>query len=147
MKIRAAVPTDIETIHELRKKLWEHLDSDDINWLRNQFQNHSDKFQIFLAETEKGYLIGFAEAGIRTDYVEGCETNFVGYIEGWFVEENYRRQNVGRKLIEKAENWAREKGCREMASDCEIENELSLNAHLGIDYEEVSRNIHFRKEL
>jgi aminoglycoside 6'-N-acetyltransferase I len=50
-------------------------------------------------------------------------------------------------LVAAAEEWARSKGCVEMASDAESDNELSHTAHGRLGYEEVERLVHFRKAL
>ena len=93
-----------------------------------------------------GRLVGFLEASIRP-FVEDCHSDHVGYLEGWFVESDFRQRGIGKNLVKAAENWARSKGCEEMASDSEIGNELSLRAHLGLGYEETSRLVHLRKDL
>jgi len=46
-----------------------------------------------------------------------------------------------------AEDWARDCGLHEMASDAEIANETSLQAHLALGYHETERLIHFAKTL
>ena len=46
-----------------------------------------------------------------------------------------------------SELWAVENGYSEMASDTELDNEVSLKAHLTLGYEEVERQICFRKRL
>ncbi|MEP6924669.1 MAG: aminoglycoside 6'-N-acetyltransferase, partial [Pyrinomonadaceae bacterium] len=139
--------TDFERWQSLRRKLWAHTTEEENREFFDDFLTDSDKLLIVVAESEQSELAGFLEAGIRQDYVEGCDTERVGYIEGWFVEADFRRQHVGRQLVEFAENWARELGCEEMASDCDLENDVSLNAHLGVGYAEVGRSIHFKKWL
>jgi aminoglycoside 6'-N-acetyltransferase I len=63
------------------------------------------------------------------------------------VDEHIRGQKLGREMVRVAEEWAREKGCTEMASDTWLENETSIAAHLKIGYEEVERLVHFVKRL
>jgi aminoglycoside 6'-N-acetyltransferase I len=58
-----------------------------------------------------------------------------------------RRQGIGGLLTAAAEAWAVEQGFKEMASDCEIGNHVSRQAHFALGYEEVERLIHFRKFL
>jgi aminoglycoside 6'-N-acetyltransferase I len=146
MRIRTIERNDFNNWSRLRKQLWSHV-TDEENLVEiEQVLAESDKLQIFLAETN-GEIIGFLEASLRHEYVEGCEHAPVGYIEGWFVAENHRRGRVGRRLVEAAENWARDLGCLEMASDCGLENSISEAAHFGVGYEEAGRNIHFKKNL
>lgn len=44
-----------------------------------------------------------------------------------------------------AEDWAREHGYSELASDTLLENRASEGAHRALGFEEVERAIHFRK--
>ena len=103
-------------------------------------------YAIFVASNAEGQLVAFVEVGLR-DHGEGCETSPVGYIEAWFVGEYVRGQKVGTDLIHAAEEWARGKGCVEMASDTWLENEASIAAHLKLGYWEVERLVHFVKRL
>ena len=101
---------------------------------------------IFVASNEQGYLVGFLETGLR-DYAEGCETSPVGYILAWYVDPHVRGRKLGRELIRVAEQWAREKGCQEIASDTWLDNDASIQAHLKMGYYEVDRLVHFVKRL
>ena len=86
------------------------------------------------------------EASIRP-WAIGCEARPVGYIEGWYVDGDVRRRGVGRALVEAAEAWARSKGCRQMASDAELWNDVSHQAHGALGYREVARLVLFKKDL
>jgi len=101
---------------------------------------------VLVAESEPGQLAGFAELSIRP-YAEGCETGRVGYLEGWYVIPEARRQGVGRALVEAAEAWARAQGCTEFASDTEAGNERSAAAHRALDFTEAALIRCFRKDL
>lgn len=91
-------------------------------------------------------LIGLAELSIRP-YAEGCLTNRVGYLEGWYVEPGHRGQGVGRSLLAAAETWCRKQGCTEFASDTTIDNEDSRRAHLACGFEDAGLIRCFRKSL
>ena len=91
-------------------------------------------------------MAGFLEASIRS-HVEDCDTENVGYLEGWYVDEPHRQMGIGGGLVKAAEDWARNKGCNEMASDAEVGNTVSLEAHAKLGYTETSRLVHLRKEL
>ena len=101
---------------------------------------------IFLAFAGEE-AIGFAHCQLRQDYVEGTDTTPVGYLEGLYVKESYRKQGYAKLLIAHAEQWARNKGCQEFASDCELDNEESLAMHLRLGFTEANRIICFTKKL
>ena len=91
-------------------------------------------------------LCGFSEVSIRS-HVEDCETSPVGYIEGWFVDADMQRQGIGRVLMTAAEQWTLEQGCAEVASDTEICNTTSLEAHKSLGFEVTSNSVGLRKRL
>lgn len=91
--------------------------------------------------------IGFAQCQLRHDYVEGCETSPVGYLEGIFVDESHRHQGIARALLSACEAWVRRVGCTEFASDCELDNAGSLRFHQAMGFTEANRIICFTKFL
>ena len=91
--------------------------------------------------------VGFALCSVRHDYVEGCDTSPVGYLEGIFVREAYRKQGIARVLCEECETWAEKAGCKEFASDCECNNTASLEFHSRMGFSEANRIVCFKKRL
>jgi aminoglycoside 6'-N-acetyltransferase I len=85
--------------------------------------------EVLLALTADAAPVGFAELSIR-NIVDGCSTDRVAYLEGWYVVPESRRQGIGRALIHAAEQWALRQGCTEFGSDAEIDNDVSHAAHL-----------------
>lgn len=107
----------------------------------------SDESAVFLAESN-GNAVAFAQCGLRHDYVEGKESDGpVGYLEGIYVEEAYRGRGLAKMLLSLCEDWARNMGCSEFASDTELHNEKSLQFHLACGFEEAGRIICFMKKL
>jgi aminoglycoside 6'-N-acetyltransferase I len=100
--------------------------------------------RAFIAED--GGTLGFVELSLR-NYAEGCATSPVPYVEGLYVAEDARRNNVGRLLMAAAEDWARDHGFTEIASDTQIENAASLAAHQAYGFTEVERIACLRKAL
>jgi len=145
MLVQRAQEEDIAAVVQLSLALWPDANApEQEREVRECLKRHDAA--IFVARSEGGRVVGFLEAGIRF-YAEDCATHNVGYIEGWYVDEEFRQQGVGAALVKAAEEWARSKGCREMASDCLLDNEVSLAAHLAVGYAETSRIIHFVKAL
>jgi aminoglycoside 6'-N-acetyltransferase I len=101
---------------------------------------------VFVAERADGSLAGFVEVGARP-YADGCDTSPVGYVEAWYVDPDVRRSGHGRALLAAAEAWALGRGYREMASDAQLDNQVSHAAHRHAGYEEVDRVVQFRKVL
>lgn len=91
-----------------------------------------DDAQIFL-KYEDDIPVGFAQCQLQHDYVEGTETTPVGYLEGIFIMESYRNRGYAKELLNKCEMWAKDKGCKEFASDCEIHNDISFKFHKAMN--------------
>lgn len=146
LTIRPLAESDLSEWLRLRQMLWDGSGEDDqkdemleiIDDLESQF--------VAVADIGGGRLVGFLEASIRS-HVEDCDTDNVGYLEGWFVEDEYRKHGIGAGLVAQAETWARNRGCTEMASDAEVDNLISLAAHQKLGYSETSRLVHLKKEL
>ena len=102
--------------------------------------------QLFL-QYDQELPIGFAQCQLRHDYVEGCHSSPVGYLEGIFIREPYRRKGYARELLEQCERWALEKGCTEFASDCEWNNTDSIQFHLAEGFEEAGHIRCFVKKI
>ena len=143
--IRRATPEDKPEWVRMRQGLWPDAPLEYLIFDLDELLANSDA-GIFVASDSQGRLIGFIETGLR-DHGEGCETSPVGYIEAWYVDPHVRGQKLGRDLVHTAEQWAREKGCTEMASDTWLENEASIAAHLKLGYYEIERLVHFVKRL
>lgn len=141
MRIREYRPADRRAYQQLREKLWPDCsDADNDSWFARA------DAKTFVAERPDGSLCGFVEVGSRP-YAEDCESSPVGYVEGWWVDADERRQGVGRALIQAAEDWARSRGYTEMASDALIDNDVSHASHRALGFQEVERLVMFRKSL
>ena len=145
MKIRKASFEDAKEIANLAFLLWPNADKLE---LFEEFKEtlKKDLNHIYVAEEDR-LTIGFAECSIRMDYVEGTSTSPVGYLEAIFVLEAYRHQFVATELLRHCESWARQKGCKEFASDTEIENVDSIRFHKKTGFQEVNRIVCFAKKI
>ena len=151
IRVRLGVPSDGEQISRLCQELWPEA-----SWEEHREEVIPILFGkpgatlplvIFVAETSDGDLAGFLEVGLRS-HADGCDTRHpVGFVEGWFVRENFRRRGFGAQLLSAAENWARSQGCVEMASDTWIDSSLSQRVHESLKFEVVDRCVHYRKAL
>ena len=143
--IRKAEIKDLPILAELACQLWpDHT----VGEMQIEFAEIIAKTDaaFFLAYSEET-AVGFAQCQLRHDYVEGTDSSPVGYLEGIYVAEGYRKQGVAIELLTACESWAKSKGCAEFASDCELENTHSLQFHLNVGFEEANRIICFTKKL
>jgi aminoglycoside 6'-N-acetyltransferase I len=105
-----------------------------------------EPIEVLLAFDDQGEALGFIELSIRA-YVEGCVTDHVAFVEGWYVEPAARGQGVGAALIGAAETWARFQGCTELGSDAEVDNVSSAAAHRALGFIETGVVRCFKKSL
>jgi aminoglycoside 6'-N-acetyltransferase I len=142
--IRRMTGEDREEWFRMRKGIWPEAPD---GYLHSDMDRilASERDAVFIAFVE-GRPAGMIETRLR-DYAEGCETSPVGYIEGWFVYDEFRGSAIAGQLVGAAEDWARGQGCRHMASDTWLDNEVSIRAHVKLGYHEVERLVHFVKQL
>jgi aminoglycoside 6'-N-acetyltransferase I len=142
--IRRVTQEDKAEWLRMRKGVWPDVPDDYLDYDMDDVLS-SDKNVVLFALIE-GTPVGMIEAHLR-ESAEGCFSSPVGYIEAWFVDEKLRGTGVAGLLTQAAEDWAREKGCTEMASDTWLDNEASIRAHVKLGYDEVERLVHFVKKL
>lgn len=143
--IYKASKNDVPAISRMAVMMWDSHTAEDLSEEFYEIISNEESV-IFLAELENK-IIGFAQCQLRHDYVEGTRSNPVGYLEGIFVMPPYRNRGYAKQLLAKCEEWAKCKGCSEFASDCELENNVSLDFHLKMGFTEASRIICFTKQL
>ena len=143
--IKKASIDDSKIIAELAVLLWL---GNEVNQLEKEMIDYiiSDNGVVFIY-FDGSLPVGFAQSGLRYDYVEGTESSPVGYLEGIFIKDDYRNRGIAKKLLIKCEEWLKNKGCSEFASDCELNNMESLKFHLQFGFKEVNRIICFKKNL
>ena len=148
-RVRSATVEDASSWLALRLALWpdgseaEHREEID-RFLAGQAGGRPAA--VLLAEEDSGRLVGVAELSIRP-YAEGCVTDRVAYLEGWFVESDSRRRGIGRALVAAAEDWSRAQGCTEFASDADPDNDVSIRAHGALGFADAGLVRCFFKNL
>ena len=143
--IKRAKSEDVEVLADLAIQMWTDDDLEDLTEEFSQLVMNDNAVCFIKYVDDKP--IAFAQCQLRHDYVEGTESSPVGYLEGIFVSEGYRKQGFAAELLSECEKWAKEKGCTENASDCELGNADSVRFHMSLGFEEANRIICFRKDL
>jgi len=143
--LRKATRDDAMNVAKLAIQMWED----------NTLEGLTEEMAEIIASPESAVFllydgempVGFAQCQLRHDYVEGTDSSPVGYLEGIFVEEGYRNKGYAKELLKQCEAWAKDMGCSEFASDCELTNTGSLAFHLKMGFDEANRVICFTKKL
>lgn len=143
--VRQAFMKEIDTVAELALLLWPHHSSTELRSGIEQLIASGDA--LFLLDFEQEIPVGFAYCQLRNDYVEGTQGGPVGYLEGIFVREKFRKTGIASRLLTECEAWARKKNCKEFASDCELDNTVSFEFHKKVGFNEANRIICFTKKL
>ena len=143
--IKLADENDIEQVSGLAHLLWGEHDYDE---LRDEMVQiiRGESSDVFIAYADDA-PVGFIQCSIRNDYVEGTESSPVGYIEGIYVRDDFRRKNIAARLVDECAMWAKERGCSQLGSDCELSNDLSIGFHTGIGFTEANRIVCFVKDI
>lgn len=147
MTIRAARENDRSVWERLREGLWPSPSGRHAREIDRYFAGQlREPLEVLLAFDCDGNAVGFIELSIRP-YAEGCETDRVAFIEGWYVEAAFRGEGVGAALVAAAESWARSQGCVELGSNAEADNVASAEAHLALGFEDAGVVRCFKKAL
>lgn len=148
VRVRAVHAGDEVEVLRMRRALWPHHAEPEQGRDIEAYVAGRQDAVLLVAERDAGGLCGFAELGLRS-YAEDCRPGprGVGFLEGWWVDADRRRDGVGRALVDAGERWARELGCLDLGSDALLGNELSRAAHLALGFEEVARVMQFCKPL
>ena len=146
MTILPVTENDADDWLQLALELWPDYSPDEMRSVTSAIAQ-SPKETAFLVRDAQGSAIGFMNLSLRYDYVPGAEGRPVAYVEGIYVRAAFQQRGIGRRLIQRAEQWAKEQGCRELASDALTDNVASAEFHGKVGFEEVERTVFFIKKV
>jgi aminoglycoside 6'-N-acetyltransferase I len=149
ISIVSLTPTTVDRWALLRHALWPDASAETHAQEAAPLFERADDYCVLLAECEDEF-VGFAEAALRRDYVNGCDTSPllpVAFLEGIYVQPAFRRRGIARLLCDRIAAWARAQGAREFASDAVIDNTASHAMHRALGFTETERVVYFRRDL
>jgi aminoglycoside 6'-N-acetyltransferase I len=132
---------------DLRLALWPDATVDEHRGYMALSLAQPERFLQLMVYDAERRAVGFIEGSIRGDYVNGTESSPVGFVEGVYVVPTWRRKGIARLLFDGIGDWARARGCRELASDALIDNEISQRAHRALGFRETERVVYFARPL
>jgi aminoglycoside 6'-N-acetyltransferase I len=145
--VRGVRTSDISSWRFLRRSLWPHTSENDHARETAQLLAEPRRYVTFIAISSEGEALGFAEAAIRDDYVNGCDTSPVVFLEGIYVVPGARRRGIARALCRAIEEWGDSNCCSEFASDTSIDNLEAQALHRALGFDETERVVFFRRRL
>jgi aminoglycoside 6'-N-acetyltransferase I len=130
----------------LRVALWPDCAAD-TDYDKQTLFSAPERYLVLTFTDENGNAIGFAEASVRTDYVNGTGSWPVAFLEGLYVQHASRGQGIARQLVAGVQQWAEERGCTELASDALLDNHGSHAMHKALGFAETERVVYYSKPL
>lgn len=141
-EIREARPQDFTRIAELAGQLSYPSSPDDIA-RRIAGMRASGDHAIFVAQLHGCEIAGW----IGVFVYRTVEADARAEISGLVVDETYRSRGIGRKLLERAEIWAREAKCRAIGLRSNVIRDQAHEFYLRQGYRHIKTQKSFRKEL
>lgn len=140
--IRLARSEDSARIAELATQLGYPSNAEEITRRLEQIQL-SNESSVFVAEFAQGEIAGWIGMFVFRSIADEPRIE----VSGLVVDEKRRSQGIGEKLLERAEQWAREKGCLAIGLRCNAIRERAHVFYLRHGYEDKKTQKSFRKLL
>jgi len=139
--IRAARADDAAAIAVLAGQLGYPATREEIE--RRLGEMNGREVQVVLVAEAQGRVIGWAHVAVEGHLV----TDVRAELRALVVAEEQRSGGVGRRLLEAAENWARERGCGEIGLRSNVLRERAHPFYLRNGYGHYKTQKTFRKKL
>ena len=140
IKIRKAKIDDLEPIVSLSNEFGYNPEKSEVENKLSKFSLNPDE-AIYVAENEK--IIGWMHISL----VEPLESSSFVEIRGIVVNQKYRKNGIGTKLIETAEKWAKEKGCKKLRVRTNIIRKETRKYYRNLNFISKKTQEVFEKEI
>jgi GNAT superfamily N-acetyltransferase len=139
VKIRRARPSDAARLAELSRQLGYPASREEIVQ-RMKRMRPAGRHAIFVAESESG-VTGWLHVSVTPL----LEVPLRAEVNGLVVDKKQRSAGTGANLLEAAERWAAEKGCKSMSVRSNVIRERAHAFYLRNGYEHYKTQKAFRK--
>lgn len=141
-EIRLARPQDYARVAELARQLGYESTADEIASRMAQMSG-SNEHAVFVAQSLDGNILGW----IGLCILRMVEANARAEVSGLVVDERARSQGIGRLLLDRGEQWAREKGCRQIGLRTNVIRERAHAFYERQGYKHTKTQRTYRKDL
>jgi GNAT superfamily N-acetyltransferase len=142
VRVRRATPADIPQLPELCNQLGYPSSEEEVRARFGGIDAASDH-GLFVAESDDGRLAGFVHVFV----IRTMESEPRAEIGGLVVDAAQRSHGIGKLLMERAEIWAREHGCRIVSLRSNVIRERAHAFYERLGYKHVKTQKSFRKVL
>lgn len=119
MTIRPYAPDDLPALHRIDRICFPPGISYSLAELRDYIER--PRSRTWVAQTDEGNIVGFITAQLER-MGRGARQRMIGHIITIDVLPEYRRQGWGGKLLERAEQWLRERGAQWVILETAVDN-------------------------
>jgi GNAT superfamily N-acetyltransferase len=140
--IRLASDGDVTPIAALCHQLGYPVSREEIRRRLDQIQR-DDRHAVYVAELPGERVIGWVHVYVRHLLVADPQAEIGGLV----VDEGHRRRGTGRRLMQRAERWAREKRCWAVHLRSNVVRKRAHAFYERIGYSVVKTQLAFRKVL
>ena len=100
MEITLCTSADLDDWTQLRVALWPDYPAPELRAGAAAMLDEAGEGVALICRVN-GQPAGFAEGSLRRDYVNGCETSPVAFLEGIYVVPAHRNKGVAEALVER----------------------------------------------
>ncbi len=137
--VRPATAGDAERVAPLSTQLGYPASETEMERRIRRTQQDRDQ-ALFVAEAD-GVVAGWIQVFVRVLLMHDSEAEVGGLV----IEDNCRRRGIGRLLMQKAEQWAHEKGCKTVYLRTNVIRKEAHVFYEKLGYKVVKTQTAFRK--
>jgi GNAT superfamily N-acetyltransferase len=142
LKIRDVLPGDFDQVFGLLKQLWPYKELDYGEMKKVFDKNLQSSSQFLIVALYGPQIVGFCSLTVKSNlWMQGS----LGNVDEMIVEENYRGQGIGKKLMSRIMEIAIEKNCKQLELESSFHREEAHHFYTELGFEK--RAFLFSKSL
>jgi len=142
LDVRIAREADADSLARLAAQLGYPVDAATMRRRLRQILARADQI-VVVAETPLEGVIAWIHGFLSQPLESEARVEIAGLV----VDERFHRKGVGKELISRVENWAKEKGVTQSSVRCQIKRTEAHRFYESLGYRPAKTQIAFRKAL
>lgn len=137
--IKEAKISDYDILAKIDLASNKALADEDINNIREALTNYG---KVVFIDYENEIPVAYAQCTLAEE-----ELVPIAYLEKISIKSNYQNKGIDKKLLNKCEAWAKDRGCTKFTASCSITDEKAMDLYKYSGFSEISKVAYFSKEL